>query len=152
MLNSTILCIHQKENDNENFYSWLKNTKNFFKERIIITEDTKPFADYNSEIIYPFHGKSRFSFILSGLFFSSTEKNFVIRTDLFPFNLNEAEILLKNLHSAVDSAMFFEYGRDMNPFFASYSRKIFNKFKSSSFDELETSFVRRLKINKVRPN
>lgn len=152
MIDTTLICVDQKNEKSAWFGEYLKDQELKFKNIIIVSETPENYFESDFKIIRPFHENSDISKIYTGIFFSGTENSLIIGTDYFPLNMGVVEKLLKNHHNGVDSTMvFIEDGINKNPhpFFGVYSKKIINKFKGIEIERLEASYLKRLKINKL---
>lgn len=152
MIDTTLICVDQKNESHDFIGKYLKNQELNFKNIIIVSDEPENYFESDFKIIRPFHENSDISKIYTGIFFSGAENSLITGSGYFPFNMGVVEKLLKNHHNGVDSTMVFTgdgTNGNPHPFFGVYSKKIINKFKGIEIERLEASYLKRLKINKL---
>ena len=149
MIDTLLLCIHRENEEITGFEKRFSLCMEKFKKVMIVSSKPQLFTDFDCEIIKPFQKKSDLLKIYTGLFFSEDKEIIAASSSYFPLEEKHCTTLLKNLHKGVDCSMFYK-DNELNPFYGAYSRKIIDKFKNTSAENFERTFLKRLKINKIK--
>lgn len=148
MFDSTLLFVDPGKEGKKDLPEYLKSISQNFKKLIISTKDIEKYNNMDCEIIIPGNKDSFFQRIYTGLFFADTENLIATGPEINFYVEDELSVLMKNLHKGVDAALYIKDGA-IQPFPGAYSHRIINKFKDTDAEKIESSFLKRLKINRI---